>query len=68
MKELGEYLYKDVKVICTDGETFDGTIESFGGSAQGKEDYGVEEDYIDLRKGGTSTVLFKSEIENIEEL
>lgn len=68
MKPLGEYLYKKVKVICTDGKVFTGQVDSFGGSVQAKEEYGRSEEYIDIYAGDSCYVLFQSEIKEIIEL
>ena len=68
MKQFGEYLYKDIKLTCKDGKVFQGSVMSFGGAVQGKEDYGVEEDYISVYTGDADYVLFRSEIESIKEL
>ncbi len=68
MKQFGEYLYKDIEVTCKDGKVFQGTVMSFGGSVQGKEDYGVDEDYISVYTGDADYVLFRSEIEEIKEV
>lgn len=67
MKRFDEYLYQDVEVRCVDGQVFRGSVDSFGGSVQGKEDYGREEDYIAVYTGDSDYVLFRSEIENIKE-
>lgn len=68
MKQLAEYMYKDVKVKTDDGQIFLGTVESWDCEVTNKEDYDREEDSIDVRKGGTSTKLFQSEIVSIEEI
>ena len=68
MKQFGEYLYKDIEVICKDSKVFRGSVMSFGCSVQGKEDYGVDEDYISVYTGDADYVLFRSEIEEIKEV
>lgn len=68
MKSFGEYLYRDVKITCKDGKTFKGSVDSFGGSVQGKEEYDREEKFICIYTGDASYVLFESEIKEIAEI
>lgn len=68
MIDFGKYLYKRVRIVCTDGQVFDGEVVSFGGSVQGKEEYGRKEDYISVYTGDSDYVLFQSEIKEIVEL
>lgn len=68
MKHLEDYIYKKVKVTTDDKQIFIGTVESWDCDVTNKEEYDREEDSIDVRNGGTSTKLYKSEIINIEEL
>ena len=68
MVDFGKYLYKQVKVSCVNGSVFEGDVVSFGGSAQGEEEYGRSEDYISVYTGDAVYVLFRSEIENITEI
>lgn len=67
MKTFDKYLYKKVKVICTDDETFVGEVMSFGGSVQGEEEYGKAEDFICVYTGECEYILFRSEIKEIIE-
>lgn len=67
MKTFDEYLYKKVHVICTDGSEFFGSVDSFGGSVQGEEEYGIPENYIAVYTGDGSYVMFESEIKDIIE-
>lgn len=68
MTYYGEYLYKRVKVICTDGMEFVGEVTSWGCSVQGEEEYGRAEDYICVYTGDSQYVLIESEIKEIIEL
>ncbi len=68
MKDYSKYLYKKVKVICSDGKEFVGEVVSFGGSVQGEEEYGKAEDFICVYTGDSEYVLFDSEIKEIVEL
>lgn len=68
MKTFDQYLYKKVKIVCTDDSEFVGSINSFGGSVQGKEDYGREENFLSIDTGDGDTVLFESEIKELLEL
>lgn len=68
MKSYDEYLYERVRIICTDGSEFTGSVESFGSSVQGEEEYGRAEDFISVYTGESSYVLFQSEIKDIVEL
>ncbi|WP_343084082.1 hypothetical protein [Blautia producta] len=68
MKTYDEYLYKKVRIVCTDGSEFTGSVDSFGGSVQGKEEYGRAEDFLSVYTGESSYVLFQSEIKDIVEL
>lgn len=65
MTYYGEYLYKKVKVICSDGKEFTGEVVSFGGSVQGEEEYGQAESFISVYTGDDQYVLFESEIKEI---
>ena len=67
MKDFSQYLYKKVKIICTDGKEFSGQIRSFGGSVQGEEEDGIAEDYIDIYTGDNNYGVFRSEIKEIHE-
>ncbi len=62
-----EYLYKKVTIKCDDGQSFSGVVCSYGCSVDGKEEYGIEEPYIELDTGGSITVLFEHDIESIQE-
>lgn len=68
MKTYDEYLYKKVRIVCTDGSEFTGSVDSFGGSVQGEEEYGRAEDFLSVYTGESSCVLFQSEIKDIVEL
>jgi hypothetical protein len=63
----GEHLHKTVSVTCKDGQVFKGDVFSFGGSVQGKEEFGVEEPYLEVDVGGSGVLIFEHEIESIEE-
>lgn len=68
MKEVGDYLYKKVEIVCKDGKVFHGDVVSFGGSVQGEEEYGVADEYLTVFTGDADYVLFGSEIEEIKEV
>lgn len=68
MKSFGDYLYKDVAVVCKDGEIFKGQVTSFGCDVQGLEEYGREEEHICVYTGDAEYVLFDSEIEKVVEI
>lgn len=65
MKDFSSYLHKRVRVICWDKTEFTGVVMSYGGEAQGKEEYGVAEAYISVYPGDCCYVLFEHEIEQI---
>lgn len=67
MKDYDKYLYKKVKVICTDGKEFAGEVVSFGGDVQGEEEYGKKEAYLCVYTGDSDYVLFESEIKEVIE-
>lgn len=67
MKELYEYLFKKVRIITTDGETYEGEVDLYSSA----EDSGDDEDSIgictdEITKDGIG--IFKSEIASIEEI
>lgn len=68
MKQFDEYLYKRIRVVCTDGTVFEGQVDSFGGTVQGEEEYGRKEDFVSVYTGDGCYVLFRSEIKEIIEM
>ena len=65
MSYYGDYLHQPITVICTDGDRLSGNVISFGGSVQGKEEYGTPEDFLVLDTNGSATILFDSDIQKI---
>lgn len=68
MKTFDKYLHKEVKIICTDDTEIRGTVDSFGGSVQGLEEYNREENFLSIYTGDEDIVFFESEIKEIVEM
>ncbi len=62
---FGEYLYKEVIVTSTSGKVYEGHIASFGNEVEGKEDYGVAEQFIVIWQGIRQMQFFESEVKEI---
>lgn len=67
MKDIFEYLYKDVEVTCTDGLVFKGSVDSMGSCLeQDTDDTGY--DSISIGHDGMRTTLYRHEIADIKVL
>lgn len=58
-------LSKNVTVETADGRCFSGVVSGYGSSIDGKEEFGVEEPFIEIQNGNSVTVLFKHEIRQL---